>query len=412
MTKGILTNIMNFLIVSFLFMQNPLWANQKYSIYIDADFAGASLSSKSIFQGVETALLEVSHEIDGFTFEIKIKDHKGNSRRSKKNLQQYLEDQSALAVFSGLHSPPLLANKNYINEQRILLLDPWAAAGPITRSNSKENWIFRLSVDDNSAGMFITQYALSEGFKKPYLLLEDTGWGRSNKQRMTAALDSADIKASGASWFNWGLGVNHAKVILRTIQQSGADVIFLVANANEGKVFAKAMLELSSDNNLPIRSHWGITGGEFIQNFTLEERNALNLKFIQTRFNFQSGHLSKNANAVLSLAIKHFSEVTSRHDIKAQTGFVHGYDLMKIFIAAVKQAGLTGDKNKDKLAIHQALESLNTNVIGLLKTYKKPFSHYSPEIPDAHEALTDKDYAMGKYNKNNDVELINVKNNL
>ena len=30
-------------------------------------------------------------------------------------------------VFSGLHSPPLLANKSFINNQATLVLDPWVA---------------------------------------------------------------------------------------------------------------------------------------------------------------------------------------------------------------------------------------------------------------------------------------------
>ncbi|MCJ8320639.1 MAG: ABC transporter substrate-binding protein [Colwellia sp.] len=406
MNNGLFSNILKLVIFISVFVVKPLSANQYYRIYIDADFTGASLSSQSIYQGMETALLEVNHEIDGFTFEIKVKDHKGNSRRSKKNLQQYISDQRALAVFSGLHSPPLLANKNYINEQKILLLDPWAAAAPITRSDTSENWIFRLSIDDSNAGRYITEYAVAEGFKKPYLLLEETGWGRSNKKHMTAALNNAGIKASGTSWFNWGLGINHAKVILRTIEQSGADVIFLVANANEGKIFAQAMIELTEVKTLPIRSHWGITGGVFIQDFTSQERNKLDIQFIQTRFNFQTKHLSKAANDVLSIAIEHFNELNNSQDIKAQTGFVHGYDLMKILIAAINQSGLTGDRDKDKLAIHQALEHLSLDVVGLLKIYKKPFSPYSSANPNAHEALNPEDYAMGKYNEKNDVELI------
>ncbi|NRA59878.1 MAG: hypothetical protein HRU25_02995 [Psychrobium sp.] len=53
---------------------------------------------------------------------------------------------------------------------------PWAAAGPITRSKQAENRIFRFSIDDAKAGHFIAKQAIAQGFKRPYLLLEDTGW--------------------------------------------------------------------------------------------------------------------------------------------------------------------------------------------------------------------------------------------
>ena len=78
---------------------------------------------------------------------------------------------------------------------------------------------------------------------------------------MTQALKDASIKVAGVSWFNWGVGENHAKVLLRDIKASGADVIFFVGNSAEGATFTKAMLELPQSIHLPIRSHWGINWG-------------------------------------------------------------------------------------------------------------------------------------------------------
>ena len=309
-------------------------------------------------------------------------------------------------VFSGLHSPPLLANKAFINENKILLLDPWAAAGPITRSTSMNNWIFRLSVDDSNAGRFISKKALEEGFSKPYLLLEDTGWGRSNNKTMTQALKESSIKPVGLSWFNWGAGKNHAKVLLRDIKSSGADVIFFVGNSAEGVTFTQAMVELPKNIRLPIRSHWGITGGDFTQKVPAIQRDKIDLQFIQTNFSFLNDDLSPFAQDVLALSIETNKEIKDKGDIKAQTGFIHAYDLTKIMISAIKQIKLTGNKNKDKALIHHALEHLMHPVQGLLKEYQQPFTAYSKNKPNAHEALTIEDYAMGRYNNKNEVILL------
>ena len=151
------------LLFSFIFTQN-VKAQQKYTIYLDADFSSVQTSSLSIKQGIVTALAEVDNQLQGFEFELILKDHRANSLRSKRNLEAFLADEQALMVFSGLHSPPLLVNKTFINENKILLLDPWAAGGPITRSETKENWIFRLSIDDSNAGRFISKKALEQGF--------------------------------------------------------------------------------------------------------------------------------------------------------------------------------------------------------------------------------------------------------
>lgn len=396
--------------VSFIYVQtsfSTLSAQQKYKLYLDADFSGATASSHAIKQGITTALAEVDYQLQGIKFELLLKNHQANSLRSRRNLEAFLADEQALLVFSGLHSPPLLANKSFINENKILLLDPWAAAGPITRSNSKENWIFRLSIDDSNAGIFISQQAFKQGFNKPYLLLEDTGWGRSNQKTMTHALKELAVKPVGLSWFHWSTDKRHAKVLLREIAASGADVIFFVGNSNEGVTFIQAMVELPKDIRLPIRSHWGITGGNFTYQVPSVQRQQVDLQFIQTNFSFLNDDLSMFAKKVLTLAIQANSDIEHRNDIKASSGFVHAYDLTRLMIKAIEQVKLTGNKNTDSHLIHHALENLSEPVQGLLKEYRRPFTSYSDAQPDAHEALSIADYAMGKFNNNNDVILLN-----
>jgi len=403
-------NLNNFSLASILlfFISYQCYSAEKeYSIYIDADFSGTKASSLSIKQGITTALAEVSNEIQGFSFKLVTKDHRANSLRSKKNLESYLNDENALLVFSGLHSPPLLSNKSFINKEQILVLDPWAAAGPITRTKLDENWIFRLSIDDSNAGTFIVKRAINDGFKNAYLLLEDTGWGKSNRNTMKLALSEHGIKPKGIAWFNWGLGLNQAKLILRNITESGADVIFFVGNAPEGKIFSKAMIALPGSFRLPIRSHWGITGGDFSQVITKQDRAMLDLQFIQTNFTFLKENLSKFELSVLELAKNNNIEINNKFDIKAQTGFVHSYDLTKILIAAINQAGLTGNKSVDKFAIHKALTNLKLPVKGLLKNYEHPFSKYSQSNQGAHEALSLSDYTMGYFGDDDEVVLIN-----
>ncbi len=142
-----------------LFTSLSLSANNNLNIYLDADRSGAKASGLSIEQGIRTALSEVNNTIGGKKVNLVIRDHHGNAARSLMHLQEFIQDKNALVVFSGLHSTPLLENLNLINNNQILLLDPWAAAGPITRGKSKENWVFRLSIDDTKAGSVIVNSA-------------------------------------------------------------------------------------------------------------------------------------------------------------------------------------------------------------------------------------------------------------
>lgn len=398
------------LIVFFMLLailnSEPLRNENKFlSIYIDADRTVNWASGNSIEQGIRTALSEENDRIDGYQFKIASRDHRGSSPRSKKHLQEFLNDDHALVVFGGLHSPPILAHRKFINKNKILFLDPWAAAGPITRYPAKENWIFRLSVDDNKAGFAMVDYAIkTRGFQRPFLLLEHTSWGKSNKKTIKAALRRLGLAAISAEWFNWQISDTSARILIRKAVDADADVILLVANALEGKTFSKAILDMGIQ--IPICSHWGITGADFPEIITQEMRRKLDLHFIQTRFSFSTFPQDSLGIRVLQQARLRFPEtIKQAQDIKAPPGFIHAYDLTKIFISAVKQAGLTGDMTIDRNHIRQALENLKNPVKGLIKEYRKPFGVFSSASPDAHEALGLEDIVMASYDDEGNIIL-------
>lgn len=288
-------------------------------LYLDADLTHATTSSRSIEQGILTALDEIDNRLLGYSIELIKLDHRGNSRRSLDNLKIFLDDPRALAVFGGLHSPPLLANRTFINENRILHLIPWAAAGPITRYEKGENWIFRLSIDDTKAGDVLVRHAVKVRHSKhPALLLEETGWGKSNEKTMKKALERFGASHAGIFWFKWGTREHSARIILRKIIQSGADSILMVANAPEGKLFAKAMADFSKEKRIPFISHWGITGGDFPKVVTSKLREKIEFDFLQTSFSFLKQPLHSLGQQVLKQAAILFkNEIHSPEDIKA-----------------------------------------------------------------------------------------------
>ncbi|WED20777.1 ABC transporter substrate-binding protein [Vibrio sp. JC009] len=387
------------------------FASEPIHIYVDADRTAARTSGVAIERGIRVALDEVGNQIAGRPVKVLTRDHHGSAVRSKLHLKEYLSDENALAVFSGLHSPPLLENLRFIHDHQILVLDPWAAAGPITRYPSEQNWVFRLSVDDTKAGRVIVNHALAEGFTKPYLLLEDTGWGKSNYKTMSQALAEQGISPIGVKWFNWNLGSTGAKMSLRDIYASGADVILMVANASEGKTFARALLKVSrefeSKKALPIRSHWGITGGDFPQVINPQMRKEMDIKFLQTRFSFISSPPTPLSESVLARAKRLYpEEIRDASDITAPTGFIHAYDLTKLMLAAINRQGLSGDIQADRLALRSALEQIDGPVEGLIKTYRQPFSPYSESRPDAHEALGHAELVMGEYDMENRIVIV------
>lgn len=381
-----------------------------FHIYLNADQTSNANSGKSIELGIRAALDQVNWKLAGFPVELIIKDHRGSTPRSHLHFEQFLKDPQGLLVYGGLHSPPLISDREFINKEKILTLVPWAAASPITRPYSNENWIFRLSLDDSKASSVIINHAVTEtGCQKPLLLLEDTSWGIANQLNMKRALNKLDLKAVDTIFFKWGVGFYQAKSILENAISDKADCFILVANAPEGITFAKAMLSLPKEKQKPIRSHWGITGGDFASTIGREGLSQLDLNFIQTRFTFFQQSSSKTRKEALNSLKKLLSEPKFNiENLKAPAGFIHAFDLTRILIAAANQASLSGNITEDRLKIKEALENLNTPIEGLIKTYDKPFQAYSLNNQDAHEALSFNDFVMAKFDKQGNIRLLDI----
>ena len=389
------------MLVMILILPLQIFAQDKViHIYQDADLSRHSESSEAIHQGIEVAFDEINNQIEGYKVVFKYLDHRGNVIRSKRNYQSFLNDPQALVIYSGIHSPPLIKNRSFINENKALTLVPWAAGGPITRYPDKENWIFRLSIDDTQAGPVIIDFAMNnQKCKKPNLLLEDTPWGESNLRSMSKALKTYNIGAPDVTRFSWNMKSKGARILLRKIINQGSDCIVLVGNSVEGAVIVEELIKLPESERLPVISHWGITSGNFHEIITAEKRNMLDLHFIQSCFAFTNAEQTDFANKVFSQLKKYSNGVINQpQDLKSAVGFIHAYDLTKLLIQAIQQSGLTGDMPTDRNAIRLALEDLQAPVQGLVKTYTKPFSIFDENSNyNAHEALNQDNYCMGHF---------------
>lgn len=376
-------------------------------IYQDADRSNHIESGISIERGILTALDEVDNQIAGFQIEFVPLDHRGNVLRSKQNYETFLADPAALVIFSGIHSPPLIRNRSFINESKALTIVPWAAGGPITRHPSPDNWVFRVSLDDTRAGSRIVDYALDTKMcQSPFLLLEATPWGDSNLAAMEARLIQRNTTGFSIGRFGMNLKEGGANFLLEKVAATGSDCIILVGNAIEGTSIAAAMAVAKTALQMPIISHWGVTGGKLFETLGYETYSKIDLTFIQSCFSFNSDTLNDRERTVLDRAIKLFPDVNNASDIKAPVGFIHAYDATRIMLAAIRETSLTGNVLEDRNAVRLALENLQKPVQGLVKNYAKPFSSFDKNSnPNGHEALGPESYCMGRYNRVGDIVL-------
>ncbi len=371
-------------------------------LYVDADYSISTSAAQSIELGIRTALSEVDYRLGGEDVEIVPMDHRANVKRSRRTLIHYLGDETALAVFGGLHSPPYLTHKEFINRSEILTLLPWSAAGPITRgSDSLENWIFRLSVDDSLSGGFLINQAVEVGgCQKMALILLETGWGRANFETLTAALRNREMKPVLVEFFSASIGLSTAHNLAHRVTASGADCGVLLSNWDDGARVLNALGETNS--GIRIYSHWGIMGGQFVNRVDAETRSALQLRVLQTC----GLRREREGNNVLISALHRAApDVETLAELPAPTGFVHGYDLTRVLIQAAAEAAetdawMTGTISQKRRALRDALEHVERPVHGILDEYHPPFRPFTPDALDAHEALGLKDLCIAQFRKN------------
>ena len=369
-------------------------------LYFDADFAKTRLTSEAISLGVETALAEVDWRLAGQPVKLLPRDHRGSPKRSLKTMETFTRDPRALAVIGGMQSPPYLTYGAFINTSKIPLLLPWSAAAPVTRlAEGPDNWIFRVSVDDAKAGPFLVRTAQAAGCKRIALLLQDTGWGRANRATMLAAMRGSGKRPVYIGMVGSEIGPNSATTVAHDVAASAADCTLLVASSTAGAEIALALYDIVPGKQLI--SHWGILGGQFEARVSHEKRKALNLRVLQTC----GLEIETNGSEILERALAQARaggrEVNQLSDIPAFAGFVHGYDLTKILIAASARAAETDAWHEGteprRLALKTALEALEAPVPGILRVYERPFGPYSADQPNAHEALSGDDLCLAGF---------------
>ncbi len=348
---------------------------------IDADMsAGSAQAGEAIRRGALLAVEEInaSGGVLGRPLVLEVRDHRGNPLRGVINMEHFAHNPDLLAVLGGLHTPVALEVLDVVHRERIIFLIPWAAGTGVVDNGYDPNFVFRVSVRDEYAGAFLVREVLRAGYRRPGLLLEQTGWGRSNERAMLRALEEHDRPVARVEWFHWG--VRDMTPQLDRLLAEDADVILLVANAPEGAVAVDSMYRRPVPDRRSIVSHWGITGGTFCG--LLETTGCLEgLYFLQT-FSFLSPPIPERAAALFQRYQTAFPEVGSPRLAPAPPGTAHAYDLVHLLARAVKQAGTL-----DRDQVRTALERLEFHQ-GVMRDYAPPFT------PDRHDALTAEDFRI------------------
>lgn len=356
-------------------------------IGIDADFSAVAIDGGiAIRRGAELAVETINQSggLLGHPLTIIAKDHRGNPARGIHNINTFATIDNLVAVLGGVHTPVALAELDAIHENNLLYLGPWAAGTPLVDNGFSPNNVFRVSLRDAEAGKVLIDHAKKRGLKRVTLVLERTGWGRSNEASLTQAAKNAGILIDAIHWINWQQ--KSFEDTLKLIQASGTDGIILVANAPEGAVVVNGMVTLDM-LSFPIISHWGIASGNFIERIAVKP-DKLNIAVLQT-FHFEYNDTPQAK--LLFEAYKAKYGATDNNSVSAAVGVAHAYDLVQMLAIAIKSANSFDTNN-----VRTALENI-ASYNGVVKHYEQPFS------ASQRDALLSHDYFMASFDASGNI---------
>jgi len=285
-----------------------------------------------------------------------------------------------VGVFGGKYSPVVVEWLEPAHQLGLPIFATWSSADQITEHTLRPNYSFRLSLKDAWAAPALLGFARKQHkAERVGLLLANTAWGRSNREALTKAAAKAGVLIVKERWYNWG----DPSLIdaYRDIVQAGAQVLILVANEAEGSILVKEVAGLPEAQRLPIVSHWGVTGGNFVQ-MAGAALGQVDFSVIQT-FSFANSS-SPFVPRVLK-ALKERYGMADAERILSPVGIAHAYDLTHLLARAIDQAGST-----DRARIRDALENLPP-YNGLVRRYARPFT------PQRHDALGPEQLFMARY---------------
>lgn len=352
---------------------------------LNADMTTADAESGvAIERGASVAMAEINEAggVLGRSLKLRALDHRRNPARGIANMERLAEDPAVVAVLGGKHTPVVLAELPLVHETGLPYLIPWAAGTPIVDNGYEPNYVFRVSVRDAYAGGFLIEHAKKvHQFMRVGLLLEQTGWGRSNENALRTAADASDVVIAHVEWFNWGQA-GYAGALQR-FREAGAEAIVFVGNAPDGVALMRSMLELPEEERAHVISHWGIAGGDFIEPLgaALDE---ISLCVLQT-FSFFAPPFPDRADRFLVTWRRLFPDAAELDHMTAPAGVAHAYDLVHLLARAIEQAGTT-----DRAAVRAELERIGRHE-GLVRDYEPPFT------AERHDALDPSDFSMATF---------------
>ncbi|MDY7545245.1 ABC transporter substrate-binding protein [Glaciimonas sp. CA11.2] len=339
----------------------------------DLSASPSALSGKAAVFGIQAAIEDInaSGGVLGRKLSLVTRDDLSQPQKSMQNMSELIDAEKVVAVIGPTNSGNALAWKHIANQKKIPVIGAIGSATAITFPMSKgvDNYMFRVSmVDRDSIAALMAYASKNPTSKKIGYMVETTGFGQGGLKDIEEVGQLHQIVPGCSEKF--AVADTDMTSQLNKCKAAGVDTLIVWAQAVPSAQLMRSMEKIGYTPTTLMS--WGIQQPSFNE---IAGGAAMRPTFLQTLTDDRTPRQQKL-----------FERIAPKMPSSPFGIAGHAYDAVLLLSAAIKQANST-----DGAKVRNALENLQGNVDGVMKTYAKPFSATN------REALSSSDYRWVKW---------------
>lgn len=342
---------------------------------ISALSGGSAPMGASSLAGAKVAVEEINAKggVNGEKLKLIERDDQAKNENGPLFAQELIKNQKVVAIIGQCNTGVVLPTIPVVQDAKIPMIVPCATGVGITyaKAGGVNPMIYRTSANDLVQTRMVMNEVKARGFDKIAILTDNTAYGELGHTELVKV--AKELGRTIVADEKFAVGDKDMTPQLMKAKNAGAQIVLTWAIGPENAVVAKNRAKIGF--KVPMIGSWTLSMRNFIDGAGKDGEG------VSMPSTFLSASAKEGQQKAFSdAATKEYgAAILGSGPAAAQT-----YDAIYLLAAAIQQA-----KSTDGEKIAAALENLEKPVVGIVRTYNKPFSATN------HDAQTADTTGMG-----------------
>ncbi len=321
--------------------------------------------------------------INGKEIVMDIMDSRGDAKDATEIAQKFGQDEKYLAVIGDFTSSCCMAAAPVYDENHLVMITPSASHVDLCAMSP---YVFSVAGRQDGESPFIAQYLTQKfyGSELAVLMYVNSDWGVTCMEQFKGRAESVGLEV--AAYEPYMEGEKDFTATLTKLQQTGADTIVLMSQAQEAAVISQQIRQMGWDVNI------AISGGAYSQQLIDLGGDAVEGTHISSPVDLSKEHASPEA-------LEFMEKFEEQAGYPTPTHAPWTYDACEIVFQAIKRAddagNLTREAVRDELQATKDYDGFGGPITEFSEDGDLTRTYLICEIKDgAFNAVTDFSYGM------------------